>query len=112
MAIEFETTGRIAEDSSLFENNETGIVEIEADVQVAQASDDVQPVDAAPDGTSQSGTSAAEVPAEFIPDSANVVRLPANVSLENAVVSGQDLLLTQPDGSIITIKNCSFRSSP
>ncbi|OWK21976.1 hypothetical protein AJ88_13615 [Mesorhizobium amorphae CCBAU 01583] len=38
-------------------------------------------------------------------DASNVVRLPANVSIDNIRVDGRNLVLEQPDGSVIVIKD-------
>ena len=44
----------------------------------------------------------------LVANAQNQVFLPANVSLDNAVLAGSDLLLIQPDGSVITIQNSAL----
>ncbi|MDX8463067.1 Ig-like domain-containing protein, partial [Mesorhizobium humile] len=48
---------------------------------------------------------AANVPHEYHADAGNVVKLPANVSIDNIKVDGHNLVLVQPDGSEIVIKD-------
>ncbi|TIP44583.1 MAG: hypothetical protein E5X77_20300, partial [Mesorhizobium sp.] len=45
------------------------------------------------------------VPHEYHADAGNVVKLPANVSIDNIKVDGHNLVLVQPDGSEIVIKD-------
>ncbi|PLX32990.1 MAG: hypothetical protein C0605_17170, partial [Hyphomicrobiales bacterium] len=69
--------------------------------------DDIKPVDpaaAAPQGQSP----ATNLPYELAPDANNIVRLPVGVSLDNVSVQGADLVLTQPGGQTITIKNAAL----
>ncbi|WP_189363029.1 DUF5801 repeats-in-toxin domain-containing protein, partial [Mesorhizobium sp. M4A.F.Ca.ET.022.05.2.1] len=42
---------------------------------------------------------------DYVADASNVVRLPANVSIDNIKVDGHNLVLVQPDGSEIVIKD-------
>ncbi|TIX02831.1 MAG: hypothetical protein E5V44_16025, partial [Mesorhizobium sp.] len=42
---------------------------------------------------------------DYVADARNVVRLPANVSIDNIKVDGHNLVLVQPDGSEIVIKD-------
>ncbi|WP_208646413.1 Ig-like domain-containing protein, partial [Mesorhizobium waimense] len=42
---------------------------------------------------------------DYVADASNVVRLPANVSIDNIRVDGRNLVLEQPDGSVIVIKD-------
>ncbi|RVD43856.1 hypothetical protein EN741_09045, partial [Mesorhizobium sp. M4B.F.Ca.ET.019.03.1.1] len=55
------------------------------------------------------GAAAANAPAgaahDYVADAGNVVRLPANVSIDNIKVDGHNLVLVQPDGSQIVIKD-------
>ncbi|BCG97024.1 DUF5801 repeats-in-toxin domain-containing protein [Mesorhizobium sp. 131-2-1] len=55
------------------------------------------------------GAAAANAPAgaahDYVADAGNVVRLPANVSIDNIKVDGHNLVLVQPDGSEIVIKD-------
>ncbi|MDX8510099.1 DUF5801 repeats-in-toxin domain-containing protein, partial [Mesorhizobium captivum] len=48
---------------------------------------------------------ASNVPHEYHAEAGNVVKLPANVSIDNIKVDGHDLVLVQPDGSEIVIKD-------
>ncbi|AZO16538.1 tandem-95 repeat protein [Mesorhizobium sp. M2A.F.Ca.ET.043.05.1.1] len=48
---------------------------------------------------------AANVPHEYHAEAGNVVKLPANVSIDNIKVDGHNLVLVQPDGSEIVIKD-------
>ncbi|RRI03071.1 type I secretion C-terminal target domain-containing protein [Mesorhizobium tamadayense] len=48
---------------------------------------------------------ASNVPHEYHADAGNVVKLPANVSIDNIKVDGHNLVLVQPDGSEIVIKD-------
>ncbi|MGX9146813.1 hypothetical protein, partial [Mesorhizobium sp. 128a] len=42
---------------------------------------------------------------EYVADASNVVKLPANVSIDNIKVDGHNLVLEQADGSVIVIKD-------
>ena len=42
---------------------------------------------------------------EYVADTSNVVKLPANVSIDNIKVDGHNLVLEQADGSVIVIKD-------
>ncbi|MEP2806211.1 MAG: VCBS domain-containing protein, partial [Rhizobiaceae bacterium] len=78
-------------------------------VQVAQAStDDIQPTDAADGPVAASEPVVEEFPSELTPDADNIVRLPETASVENIQVDGDDLILRQADGSLITIKNAAL----
>ncbi|MGT2466670.1 hypothetical protein ACVOMV_19020 [Mesorhizobium atlanticum] len=48
---------------------------------------------------------ATNVPHEYHADAGNIVKLPANVSIDNIKVDGHNLVLVQPDGSEIVIKD-------
>ncbi|MDG4882626.1 Ig-like domain-containing protein, partial [Mesorhizobium sp. WSM4884] len=48
---------------------------------------------------------ASNVPHEYHAEAGNVVKLPANVSIDNIKVEGHNLVLQQPDGSEIVIKD-------
>ncbi|TIQ38096.1 MAG: hypothetical protein E5X48_03590, partial [Mesorhizobium sp.] len=48
---------------------------------------------------------ASNVPHEYHAEAGNVVKLPANVSIDNIKVKGHNLVLQQPDGSEIVIKD-------
>ncbi|TIR21999.1 MAG: hypothetical protein E5X34_16120, partial [Mesorhizobium sp.] len=52
-----------------------------------------------------SNAAAANVPHEYHAEAGNVVKLPANVSIDNIKVDGHNLVLQQPDGSEIVIKD-------
>jgi hypothetical protein len=69
------------------------------------------PVDIGSGTPVQPGAAAAQasasVPLEFTADASNVVKLPANVSIENIRVEGSDLVLEQADGTLITIKDAA-----
>ncbi|MDX8529249.1 VCBS domain-containing protein, partial [Mesorhizobium sp. MSK_1335] len=51
---------------------------------------------------------AANAPHEYHVEAGNVVKLPASVSIDNIKVDGHDLVLTQPDGSQIVIKDAAL----
>ena len=74
------------------------------------ASSDLQPVDAGA-ATAPADAAAAVAtnakPVVIIPDVDNVAKLPAGTSIENASVEGRDIVLKQPDGSEIVIKNAA-----
>ncbi|WP_292455097.1 VCBS domain-containing protein, partial [Mesorhizobium sp.] len=55
--------------------------------------------------TPATNAAAANVPHEYHADAGNVVKLPANVSIDNIKVDGHNLVLVQPDGSEIVIKD-------
>ncbi|MBZ9847933.1 DUF5801 domain-containing protein, partial [Mesorhizobium sp. CA14] len=60
----------------------------------------------APAGTAPAANAAAtNVPHEYHAEAGNVVKLPANVSIDNIKVDGHNLVLVQPDGSEIVIKD-------
>lgn len=44
---------------------------------------------------------------EYVADASNVVHLPANISIDNIKVDGNNLVLEQADGSIIVIKDAA-----
>ncbi|CDX60160.1 putative Hemolysin-type calcium-binding region [Mesorhizobium plurifarium] len=55
--------------------------------------------------TPAANAAAANVPHEYHAEAGNVVKLPANVSIDNIKVDGHNLVLQQPDGSEIVIKD-------
>ncbi|MEJ6785459.1 hypothetical protein AmiPiv_23095, partial [Aminobacter sp. Piv2-1] len=55
----------------------------------------------------QAAAPAAAAPSEYAADASNVVRLPANVSVDNIRVDGANLILEQADGSVIVIKDAA-----
>ncbi|MDX8522164.1 beta strand repeat-containing protein, partial [Mesorhizobium dulcispinae] len=60
----------------------------------------------APAGNAPAANAAASnVPHEYHAEAGNVVKLPANVSIDNIKVEGHNLVLVQPDGSEIVIKD-------
>uniref|UniRef100_UPI001C30135A beta strand repeat-containing protein n=1 Tax=Mesorhizobium sp. GbtcB19 TaxID=2824764 RepID=UPI001C30135A len=60
----------------------------------------------APAGNAPAANAAAtNVPHEYHAEAGNVVKLPANVSIDNIKVDGHNLVLVQPDGSEIVIKD-------
>ncbi|WP_292327961.1 Ig-like domain-containing protein, partial [Mesorhizobium sp.] len=91
-----------------------------AEMQVAQANSTQQPAPAAsepvpvdvgggapvkPEAPAEAKAPPAAAPHEYVADASHVVRLPANVSIDNIKVDGQNLLLEQADGSVIVIKD-------
>ncbi|TGQ38661.1 VCBS domain-containing protein, partial [Mesorhizobium sp. M00.F.Ca.ET.216.01.1.1] len=89
-----------------------------AEIQLAQAAATGQPAAAEPVpvdvGSGAQAPAQAEAPAaaanapaahEYVADAGNVVKLPANVAIDNIRVEGHNLLLEQPDGSVIVIKD-------
>ncbi|BCM17373.1 Ig-like domain-containing protein [Mesorhizobium sp. J8] len=59
----------------------------------------------APAGNAPANAAVANVPHEYHAEAGNVVKLPANVSIDNIKVDGHNLVLVQPDGSEIVIKD-------
>ncbi|MEO5326044.1 Ig-like domain-containing protein, partial [Mesorhizobium sp. CC13] len=55
----------------------------------------------------QAAAPTAATPTEYAADASNVVRLPANVSVDNIRVDGANLVLEQADGSVIVIKDAA-----
>ncbi|TPI28592.1 hypothetical protein FJW07_30790, partial [Mesorhizobium sp. B3-1-9] len=51
---------------------------------------------------------AGSTPHEYHVEAGNVVKLPASVSIDNIKVDGHDLVLTQPNGSQIVIKDAAL----
>ncbi|MEP9395946.1 hypothetical protein, partial [Mesorhizobium sp. KR2-14] len=87
---------------------------IVAQAEAAQSEADPVPVDAGSGAPIQQGateTSGAPNPApatqEYALEAGNVVHLPANVSIDNIKVDGQNLVLEQADGTLIVIKNAA-----
>ncbi|MBZ9811327.1 DUF5801 repeats-in-toxin domain-containing protein, partial [Mesorhizobium sp. ESP-6-2] len=89
-----------------------------AEFQVAQAASTQQaapaaaepvPVDvgsgAPAEAPAEAKAPAAAAPHEYVADASNVVKLPANVSIDNIKVDGHNLVLEQADGSVIVIKD-------
>ncbi|TPM37595.1 VCBS domain-containing protein, partial [Mesorhizobium sp. B2-3-4] len=75
-----------------------------AAAQTTPASSEPVPVDVGA-GAPAATPPAANAPHEYVADASNVVRLPANVSIDNIKVDGHNLLLQQADGSVIVIKD-------
>ncbi len=75
------------------------------------ASGEPVPVDVGSGSPAQPATPgsapAADGPLVYTADASNVVRLPANISIENIRVEGSDLVLEQADGTLITIKDAA-----
>src|SRR5690606_8997037 len=92
------------EDTSLRMANGAG----PSDEATGSTEEEVRPEDAAGTEDRLPQAAAIEFPAEVVPDSANEVHLPSGVSLENAEIRGQDLVLIQADGSEIVIKNAAM----
>ncbi|AEH87097.1 Hemolysin-type calcium-binding region [Mesorhizobium opportunistum WSM2075] len=88
-----------------------------AEIQVAQAAStqpaaaEPVPVDVGsgapvtPEAPAEAKAAAAPTPHEYVADASNVVKLPANVSIDNIKVDGHNLVLEQADGSVIVIKD-------
>ncbi|WP_292441777.1 DUF5801 repeats-in-toxin domain-containing protein, partial [Mesorhizobium sp.] len=84
-----------------------------AEAQVAQAATTGQPAEPVPVDVGSGTPAQAEAPAaanapaahEYVADAGNIVKLPANVAIDNIRVEGHNLLLEQPDGSVIVIKD-------
>ncbi|CTQ54442.1 hypothetical protein LP7551_02975 [Roseibium album] len=80
-----------------------------ASIVIAQTDDDeISPVDAAGSQGNAGQGGANPVPPVINANADNQVFLPASFSLENAIISGDDLILIQPDGSEVTIKNAAL----
>ncbi|TPJ32950.1 VCBS domain-containing protein, partial [Mesorhizobium sp. B2-6-5] len=75
-----------------------------APAQTAPAAAEPVPVDVG-GGAPAAAPPAANAPHEYVADASNVVKLPANVSIDNIKVDGQNLVLEQADGSVIVIKD-------
>ncbi|BCG75767.1 hypothetical protein MesoLj113a_69250 [Mesorhizobium sp. 113-1-2] len=58
-----------------------------------------------PEAPAEAKAPAAAAPHEYVADASNVVKLPANVSIDNIKVDGHNLVLEQADGSVIVIKD-------
>ena len=73
------------------------------------ASGEPVPVDVGSGTPVQPGAAAPanDTPLEYTADASNVVKLPANVSIENIRVEGSDLVLEQADGTLVTIKDAA-----
>uniref|UniRef100_UPI0035120318 DUF5801 repeats-in-toxin domain-containing protein n=1 Tax=Roseibium sp. TaxID=1936156 RepID=UPI0035120318 len=82
----------------------------EETIELAQAnSDEIVPVYAGEGANGQTQQAQDGTVSEvLVANAQNQVFLPANVSLDNAVLAGSDLLLIQPDGSVITIQNAAL----
>ena len=55
----------------------------------------------------RAAAAAQDAPTEYVADASNVVHLPANVSIDNIKVDGENLVLEQADGSVIVIKDAA-----
>ncbi|TPJ05141.1 hypothetical protein FJW04_29780, partial [Mesorhizobium sp. B2-7-3] len=75
-----------------------------APVQTAPAAAEPVPVDVG-GGAPPAAPPTANAPHEYVADASNVVKLPANVSIDNIKVDGHNLVLEQADGSVIAIKD-------
>ncbi|RVC02369.1 hypothetical protein EN883_16420, partial [Mesorhizobium sp. M7A.F.Ca.AU.002.06.1.1] len=79
--------------------------------QAAPAASEPVPVDVGggapvkPEAPAEAKTLPAAAPHEYVADASHVVRLPANASIDNIKVDGQNLVLEQADGSVIVIKD-------
>ncbi|MEI9405877.1 VCBS domain-containing protein, partial [Mesorhizobium argentiipisi] len=62
----------------------------------------------APANAPAANAAAGNTPHEYHVEAGNVVKLPASVSIDNIKVDGHDLVLTQPDGSQIVIKDAAL----
>ncbi|MDX8439522.1 Ig-like domain-containing protein, partial [Mesorhizobium australafricanum] len=72
------------------------------------AADAKAPASNAPANAPAANAAAANAPHEYHVEAGNVVKLPASVSIDNIKVDGHDLVLTQPDGSEIVIKDAAL----
>ncbi|TPN28206.1 hypothetical protein FKO01_22810, partial [Mesorhizobium sp. B2-3-3] len=75
-----------------------------APAQTAPAAAEPVPVDVG-GGAPVNAPPAANIQHEYVADASNIVKLPANVSIDNIKVDGHNLLLEQADGSVIVIKD-------
>ncbi|MGF7009175.1 hypothetical protein, partial [Aminobacter sp. BE322] len=92
--------------------NELLLAQAEGQQQLPAAQAEPVPVDAgsgqpAQAPQPQAAAPAAATPTEYAADASNVVRLPANVSVDNIRVDGANLVLEQADGSVIVIKDAA-----
>ncbi|MCA0278190.1 MAG: DUF5801 domain-containing protein [Proteobacteria bacterium] len=110
-SVEFENVKGALEGASAADNRTAdGGEQILAQAQ--QPAADPVPVDAGsgqPVQTPQPQAAAPAQPtqAEYVADASNVVHLPANVSIDNIKVDGDNLVLEQADGSVIVIKDAA-----
>ncbi|PWK76757.1 DUF5801 repeats-in-toxin domain-containing protein [Aminobacter sp. AP02] len=108
-SVEFENlSASAAENAALPEGAAQPAVQ---DQIMAQAADPV-PVDAGSGQPVQAVQPAAvaplqATPSEFVADASNVVHLPANISIDNIKVDGNNLVLEQADGTLIVIKDAA-----
>ncbi|PWJ94125.1 putative secreted protein (type I secretion substrate) [Mesorhizobium loti] len=100
-------------------SNEHGDQTSPAEIRVAQANSTQQPAAASepvpvdvgggasakPEAPAEAKAPPAAAPHEYVADASHVVRLPANVSIDNIKVDGHNLVLEQADGSVIVIKD-------
>ncbi|WP_027054993.1 beta strand repeat-containing protein, partial [Mesorhizobium erdmanii] len=61
-----------------------------------------------PEAPAEAKAPAAAAPHEYVADANHVVKLPANVSIDNIKVDGHNLVLEQADGSVIVIKDAAL----
>ena len=110
-SVEFENVKGALEGASAADNRTAdGGEQILAQAQ--QPAADPVPVDAGSGQPVQIPQPQAAAPAqptqaEYVADASNVVHLPANVSIDNIKVDGDNLVLEQADGSVIVIKDAA-----
>ncbi|MGI9350995.1 MAG: hypothetical protein ACR2O3_05490, partial [Rhizobiaceae bacterium] len=104
-----------SQDGRNSENFQTGIdpdssTMTEEVIDLAQSSSDSgQEIEPVPVDENRFGTETEQAFPEVVtPDLENVVRLPANTSLDNVEIVGDDIVLTQADGTTITIKGAAL----
>ncbi|KQU71853.1 hypothetical protein ASC75_24125 [Aminobacter sp. DSM 101952] len=109
-SIEFENVSGAAEGASAAGTVQLAQAEGVSPQQPAAQADPV-PVDAGSgqpvQQTQPAAAAPAEAQAEYVADASNVVHLPANVSIDNIKVDGDNLVLEQADGSVIVIKDAA-----
>ena len=75
---------------------------------VVAAAGDPQPVDTEGQPVAGANTATPGGETQYLAEAGNVVHLPANASIDNIKVVGQDIVLQQADGSVIVIKDAAL----
>ncbi|MEO0910550.1 MAG: hypothetical protein AAFX96_09525, partial [Pseudomonadota bacterium] len=95
-------------EQNVHENNDVSENENLVLAQADTGSEEIEPVEVSQDSGEAENAPNAGTEIRLQPNDNNEVSLPANASLENAEIVGQDLVLTQPDGSVIIIENAAL----
>ncbi len=95
-------------EQNVHENNDVSENENLVLAQADTGSEEIEPVEVSQESGEAENAPNAGTEIRLQPNDNNEVSLPANASLENAEIVGQDLVLTQPDGSVIIIENAAL----